>query len=666
MSTSEHRLALPVGTVLQQFRIEAVLGYGGFGIVYKGRHQHLDEIVVAIKEYLPQEIATRDGATVFPLGTSEQEDYEEGMTRFLAEAKQLLQFDHHPNIVSCRDFFEANGTAYLVMKFEDGMPLNELIRLRQQADRPLSEQEILQIILPLLDGLKMIHDHGVLHRDIKPGNVFMRRGTEDPVLIDFGAAKQNFSKHSKSNAPYSVGYAAFEQVHSDGHLGPWTDIHAVGGIMWRILSGKNPIPVETRLNALLRQHPDPMTSALELGSGHYSPAFLEAIDKCLKINEEDRFQDAETTALALQGRSVHVSGKTNIDPDTTIADDDVPTQMVRQKEPAKESVADVKPTNNTKWIIASLLVLICVALASLFFVGNNLKPEKDSIVKSEPTPATPETQTPPSSPPTPKPPPTSLVTHKLWINADPQFATIELLNSKINYAAGVELPAQRYQVRISATGYTEQSIWVDLSQNNQTVSVTLTPESKQYQLWVNTSPSSASIRIPSTGTAYQAGMSLNAGQYELEVSAPGYISQSTTADLRSSDQRLAIVLEKIKQPPAPAPAPSSNQSALEEKAWANCQVISGSPQTGEAYFTLPAGVSSGDVLFKVGRFRLPLRPVLSSDKFISMCQSKNCYKVRANYGLNDYSATGNGMKVNGKACFYAVGKKPHHYILNLK
>ncbi|WP_317932715.1 serine/threonine-protein kinase [Halioxenophilus sp. WMMB6] len=298
MDDSGLKNALPIGTMLQSYRIEAVLGYGGFGIVYKAVHQHLDSHV-AIKEFLPPEIAVREATSVHPMSTSAAVDFEAGLKRFLDEAKQLVRFKAHKNIVSCRDFFEANGTAYLVMEFEDGMPLSDLLAARKRSNAPLNEEQIYSIILPLLDGLKTIHAQGVLHRDIKPANIFIRRESEEPVLIDFGAAKQNFSKHSKSRAPYSPGYAAIEQIEEEGNLGPWTDLYAIGGVLWRMVSSENPPPVESRTNAMIRGKPDPMTPATELGRGRYSETLLSAIDHCLKLNETDRFQSVDELLAAL-------------------------------------------------------------------------------------------------------------------------------------------------------------------------------------------------------------------------------------------------------------------------------------------------------------------------------------------------------------------------------
>ena len=308
MPANEHerRDALPRGTALRDYTIEAVLGHGGFGIVYRARHNELGGLV-AIKEYLPVESALRDGAAVHPRSAACRADYEDGLRRFLEEAKALIGFRDHPSIVSCRDFFRANGTAYLVMEHEDGLPLAELLRRREAAGRPFAEADLLAVMVPLLEGLARVHEAGALHRDIKPSNILVRRADERPVLIDFGAAKQGVAERSKSMAPYTEGYAALEQV-GEGELGPWTDLYAAGAVMWRMAAGgnppwqpPNPVKVEKRANAALRGGADPLPPARELGAGRFSAGVLEAIDRCLQLNEQERVRDCRELLGLLRG-----------------------------------------------------------------------------------------------------------------------------------------------------------------------------------------------------------------------------------------------------------------------------------------------------------------------------------------------------------------------------
>ena len=298
MPSADHgrRDALPVGTVLREFTIQAVLGHGGFGIVYRAGHNELD-LTVAIKEYLPVELAVREGTTVQPRSGTERKDFEEGLRRFRDEAQALIDFDSHPSIVSCREFFRAHGTAYLVMGYEEGQSLAEVLASREAEGRPFAAADLLGVMQPVLEGLERVHAAGVLHRDIKPSNILIRRRDGRPVLIDFGAAKQATARFSKSQAPYTEGYAALEQVADAGKLGPWTDMYGVGAVMWRMVAGgkrpwepPHPVRVEQRSHAVVGGTEDPMPSARELGKGRFPSQMLEVIDRCLRLRETERMQ----------------------------------------------------------------------------------------------------------------------------------------------------------------------------------------------------------------------------------------------------------------------------------------------------------------------------------------------------------------------------------------
>ena len=302
----ERRDALPLGTVLRDFTIQAVIGHGGFGVVYRAGHNELD-LTVAIKEYLPAELAVREGATVRPRSGTVRKEFEDGLLRFRDEAQALIDFDSHPSIVSCRDFFRAHGTAYMVMEYEDAHSLAEVLASREAQGRPFTESDLLAVMKPLLEGLARVHEAGVLHRDIKPSNILIRKRDERPVLIDFGAAKQATARFSKSQAPYTEGYAALEQVADTGRLGPWTDMYGAGVVMWRMVAGGNrpwepphPVRVEQRSHAALGEMKDPMPPAVELGKGRFAPPLLEAIDRCLRLRETERIQSAHALLGVLQ------------------------------------------------------------------------------------------------------------------------------------------------------------------------------------------------------------------------------------------------------------------------------------------------------------------------------------------------------------------------------
>lgn len=302
---TDRRDALPSGATLRGYTVEAALGHGGFGIVYRARHNELGHLV-AIKEYLPAELAVREGNTVAPRSADCEEHFANGLRRFRDEAKALIDLRGHPNIVECRDFFRDNGTAYLVMDFVDGQPLSEVLRRREAAGRPFEEADLLAVAVPLAEGLGHVHRAGLLHRDIKPANILIRRTDERPVLIDFGAAKQSVAEHTRSLAPYTEGYAALEQV-AEGQLGPWTDMYGLGALLWRIVAGGNlpwappdPIKVEKRASASLGGRPDPLPTARRLGSGRFSVPLLKAIDGCLALKDGARTQSSEALLAILR------------------------------------------------------------------------------------------------------------------------------------------------------------------------------------------------------------------------------------------------------------------------------------------------------------------------------------------------------------------------------
>ena len=283
------------GDIIGTYQILSVIGRGGFGIVYKGRHQELG-IEVAIKEYFPSELCIRHGQSVQPSKPEYQASFEESLDRFIREAKQLENFRDSPNIVTCRDLFRANGTAYIVMDYVAGIPLSLLLERREARGGPFTEQDLLHVIIPLLMGLQTVHESGVYHRDIKPSNILIRRADRVPILIDFGAAKHQISRYTKSFAPYSDGYAAMEQI-GEGEIGPWTDIYGVGAVMWRMVAGgappfspPSPIPVQRRAFELMQGQADPLPSAIGTGRHRFSPSVLQAIDDCLMINVSDRVQ----------------------------------------------------------------------------------------------------------------------------------------------------------------------------------------------------------------------------------------------------------------------------------------------------------------------------------------------------------------------------------------
>ncbi|HEX8057760.1 MAG TPA: serine/threonine-protein kinase [Novosphingobium sp.] len=275
--------ALPPGTVLREWRLEEVLGVGGFGIVYKGRGIYFDELV-AIKEYFPSAISDRkDGDTVVPIDSAAEEVHALGLKKFVEEAKLLWNLStpsRHPNIVSVRSLFEIHGTAYMVMDFEDGMSLSKILKQGQR----FNEASLLALLRPIAEGLERAHRVGVLHRDIKPPNILVNEDGR-PVLIDFGSARFEAADATSTKVTFHTPpYAAIEQYVKTYAQGPWTDIYALGVVLYECITGQKPPEVLERMHGGLGS---PLADGDWPG---YSRAFLKAIDAAMIVRPAERPQ----------------------------------------------------------------------------------------------------------------------------------------------------------------------------------------------------------------------------------------------------------------------------------------------------------------------------------------------------------------------------------------
>ena len=365
MNDSEHKQALPSGFRLQSYHVVDVLGVGGFGVTYLGEHSTLGHRV-AIKEYLPNEFAVRDGVTVFPKSQADRDDFEWGLTRFLDEAKTLARFEHR-NLVRVRDYFEANHTAYIVMDYEDGESLDRLL------DRhgTLSEAQLRRVLLPIIDGLRQVHAAGFLHRDIKPSNIYVRRADETPVLLDFGAARQALGRKSKSmTAVASAGYSPPEQYESDGDQGQWTDIYALSALCYRAITGQAPIEAPRRQSRLARGQPDPLPRLAETVLENYSKSFLQEVDLGLRVIETERPQTLDEWVSCFNVDSEPV-GKNKAEIENVIQSQAKPARLTE--------------TNRDKaWAIGAVMAVVTiVALAVWTFIPGDA-PAVDEVVNPQP------------------------------------------------------------------------------------------------------------------------------------------------------------------------------------------------------------------------------------------------------------------------------------------
>jgi serine/threonine protein kinase len=304
MSKAYSNKALPAGTVLREWRLEDVLGVGGFGIVYKAKGIYFGELV-AIKEYFPSSISERDAeATVVPIDSDAEEVHALGLKKFVEEAKLLWNLStptRHPNIVSVRSLFEIHGTAYIVMDFEDGTSLSKMLK----QGRRFNEAALSGIIRPVAEGLDRAHRVGVLHRDIKPPNILVNENGR-PVLIDFGSARFETGEATSTKVTFHTPpYAALEQYVKTYKQGPWTDIYALGVVAYECITGEKPPEVLERLHGGLGE---PLAEGRWPGFGKQ---FLAAVDAAMAVRPDDRPQTISEW-LGMWGES---SAKTGDDAD---------------------------------------------------------------------------------------------------------------------------------------------------------------------------------------------------------------------------------------------------------------------------------------------------------------------------------------------------------------
>jgi serine/threonine protein kinase len=303
MSVAQQSNALPVNTRLEEYVIQSVLGIGGFGITYLARDTRLGSLV-AIKEYFPHAYAQRDRTnTIRPHSSSgdtgDADNYRWGLQEFLKEARALAQFKH-THIVRVLRFLEANGTAYMAMEYEEGESLAGFLARHGGF---LSEPLLLNVFLPVLNGLQAVHDAGLLHLDIKPDNIYLRRNGA-PMLIDFGSARQRSNANRSQKVALTPGYAALEQYPGHGDLGPAADVYSMGATLYRCITGQEPVDARERVNGLKKLHLDPLVPATRFERPLYSRHIRVCVDAALQLKAEDRPASAFALQNGLMGKEV--------------------------------------------------------------------------------------------------------------------------------------------------------------------------------------------------------------------------------------------------------------------------------------------------------------------------------------------------------------------------
>jgi serine/threonine protein kinase len=313
--------ALSTGARVDQYIIHSILGAGGFGITYLAEHRALGKMF-AIKEYFPRDFGYREGTTV-RAATDGEGTYRWGLDRFLQEARALARF-RHPAIVDVANVFEANGTAYMVLAYEQAHDLRVWLT---SLGRMPTQEEVDKLVAPLLGALELIHQGNLLHRDVSPDNILVRTNG-GPVLIDFGSARDAVRGRAQAmSMVVKHGYSPPEQYTSDpGRQGPWTDIYALAATLYYVVSGGRPMDATARF---VQEGFQPATQAAK---GRYRRSFLEAIDLGMQLRPE------------LRPQSIAMWRPLLTQPSTLIAPVELPSVSTAQgPEPSSEGTIVAEP-----------------------------------------------------------------------------------------------------------------------------------------------------------------------------------------------------------------------------------------------------------------------------------------------------------------------------------
>ena len=362
---------LPKGYQLKEYKIERVLGAGGFGVTYLAKDINLNTEVV-IKEFLPREFSQRQTgnySVVLFSGVKKDGTYDYLLKKFINEA-QILASIKHPNVVQVFSFFKANNTAYFVMPFVEGETLGGYAsRIKEKLD----QNKLITLIVPILEGLRETHSKNILHRDIKLDNIFLsEKGM--PILIDFGAARIDFAKKSMSiNAVLTPPYAPPEQYGSQKQ-GPWTDIYALGMVMYRLVtklpSTQIPPSIDRTISVLYQGDGDPLQM---IENPNFSQEFKSVIMKALSICVKDRYQRTEEMIEELIS-IINFKGKNNLNKkDESVTQKTQRVSIDTDKRTGKTTNVNVveKSSSNLKIMIAIGVLVLVGMIGSYCFLSEN-------------------------------------------------------------------------------------------------------------------------------------------------------------------------------------------------------------------------------------------------------------------------------------------------------
>ena len=396
-SRNEHAGGLPVGTRLGEFEITAFVAEGGFGLVYTA-HDHSLQRQVALKEYMPSTLAARGHGSLVQVRSERHRDtFEAGLKSFINEARLLASFDH-PSLVKVYRFWEANGTAYLVMPFLQGATLKDVLRqMGQTSDKKTPDENWLRSLLgPLTEALLVIHAQQCYHRDIAPDNVMLLNGGDgNParwLLLDFGAARRVIGDMTQAlTVILKPGYAPVEQYAEIPGMkqGPWTDVYALAAVVYFAIMGKTPPPSVGRLLN------DTYVPLVHSAAGRYSAGFLAAIDRALEVRPETRTQSIAELRQQLGLGGAQAAPAATAQQLPPLAATRPATANAQASAVPATAPANAKPRSTaTPWLLAGALGLAVLGFGAYRYLQPTGAPPDSTVV----APALPPPAAPPAAP----------------------------------------------------------------------------------------------------------------------------------------------------------------------------------------------------------------------------------------------------------------------------
>ena len=476
---------LPVGTQLKNYTVGEKLGQGGFGITYRGFDLNL-HMKVAIKEYYPSEWVGRstDQKTVVLNSSEHEELFQYCRKTFVREARTIAQV-RHSHIVRVLSYFEMNGTAYLVMDYYEGQDLSRFLKpAAGQSGVKMPWRQAVTLLLPVLDGLHKVHQIGFMHRDIKPGNLYLTE--EGLILLDFGSARQVVSTHTQSKLIFTEGYAPYEQ-YIEGQLdrqGPWTDVYAVAATLYFMLTAQRPSSALDRIQAMLTQKPDPLKSARQFVAD-LPPTLDQALLRALAVEPEQRPQSAVAFKQELEKLlAAHAEPIPSPPPVTAEIAPELPTRTVPERPPSPPSVAPPAeppppashpttpslratppdPRRGKSRSFSGIMVIIVIGLLAWGGWSIGLKPTLERRSAESPT-TPPVVESPPVIAPSSPPalPTLRLDRSYLTVVTTPATAQVRIMNISPPYQHGIELVPGDFDLEVTASDYQTYRGWHTLA-----------------------------------------------------------------------------------------------------------------------------------------------------------------------------------------------------------